>query len=420
MRTSSQDDNGSGIRAAEATVPRVSVIIPTYNCAEYVGGAIESVLNQDYDNCEIIVVDDGSEDNTREVVAQFGSQARYIWQENRGLSAARNTGIKAAKGEIIGLLDSDDLYEPDFLSTLVSFLDANPEADAVYCVAQSIDAENNPLPERIGKVVPSDQLYHALLNGGFFPPICLVAYKYCYGLEGHRFDESLRRVEDLDLWLKFAQCYNIIGTDSVLTRYRIMPTGLSSDPSLVLEHRLAVLQRHFGKEAVDDTCWMTVARQAFGRSYLAAAYEYLQLRDVEQAYYHVRKAFETSPELFSELDILYNLGLGDQPRGFRGSFSNLDLEYNARVLLGMLERLFGDPGLSNKHGECRREAYANAYMALGLLSYGARQFPAARRYLLKTIAWNPRYGLKSEILTLIVKSLLPVQLIDGLKRKRRR
>src|SRR6476661_4776701 len=93
--------------------PLVSILIPNFNHAPYLGDAIGSVLAQSYDNVEVIVIDDGSTDASRAVAARFGNRIRYIWQENRGLSAARNRGIRAATGEYIGLLDADDLYEPD-------------------------------------------------------------------------------------------------------------------------------------------------------------------------------------------------------------------------------------------------------------------------------------------------------------------
>jgi glycosyltransferase involved in cell wall biosynthesis len=116
----------------------VSVIIPTYNHAQYVGDAIQSVLDQEYRNFEIIVVDDGSTDDSQAVVAEFGAQVRYIWQENRGLSAARNTGIEAANGAYISLLDADDMLEPRFLGTLVSILEAEPDFAGVYCGYQFV------------------------------------------------------------------------------------------------------------------------------------------------------------------------------------------------------------------------------------------------------------------------------------------
>jgi len=114
--------------------PLVTVVIPAYNQAEFLGEAIQSVLNQTYTQFEIIVVNDASPDQTNEVVAQYNdSRVRNITHEkNRGLPASRNTGMKAAKGEIIALLDSDDIFHPDKLKTHIAFLQAHPEIGVTY------------------------------------------------------------------------------------------------------------------------------------------------------------------------------------------------------------------------------------------------------------------------------------------------
>ena len=114
-------------------LPTVSVIIPTYNHGCFISDAIESVLAQTYRDVEIIVVDDGSTDGTEQIVAQFGNRVRYIWQENRGLSAARNTGIAHAKGRLINFLDADDWHAAEFLEQLITRLDANPTLDGIAC-----------------------------------------------------------------------------------------------------------------------------------------------------------------------------------------------------------------------------------------------------------------------------------------------
>ena len=104
------------------SAPKVSVIIPTYNRADMVGDAIQSVIDQTYHSWELIIVDDGSQDNTSEVVAQFSDpRIRYIYQENKKLPAARNTGIRASSGEYLVFLDSDDLFMPDKLRAQESF-----------------------------------------------------------------------------------------------------------------------------------------------------------------------------------------------------------------------------------------------------------------------------------------------------------
>jgi glycosyltransferase involved in cell wall biosynthesis len=112
----------------------VSVIIPTYNRAFYLCEAIESVLNQDIQDCqiEIIVVDDGSTDNTKEVLKKYGSSVRYIYQNNRGAGPARNRGIDEAKGEWVAFLDSDDRWLPEKLTLQFSVLDAFPDYNAIH------------------------------------------------------------------------------------------------------------------------------------------------------------------------------------------------------------------------------------------------------------------------------------------------
>src|SRR5581483_8159413 len=107
--------------------PTISVIIPCFNHAAYLAKAIQSALVQTLPADEIIVVDDGSTDDTAKVTASSGTRIRYVYQSNAGLSAARNTGIKLATGKYIGFLDADDLWHPDFLTTLVNLLERHPE-----------------------------------------------------------------------------------------------------------------------------------------------------------------------------------------------------------------------------------------------------------------------------------------------------
>src|ERR1043165_5503387 len=109
------------------TAPLVSIVIPTYNYAHFLSQAVESALAQTYPNTEVIVVDDGSTDHTRQVLAAYGDRIRYTHQVNKGLSAARNTGIRKARGELIALLDSDDVLYPPRVEAGVSFLRRFPE-----------------------------------------------------------------------------------------------------------------------------------------------------------------------------------------------------------------------------------------------------------------------------------------------------
>src|SRR5437867_2556724 len=113
--------------------PCVSVVIPVYNGERYLADAIQSVLDQTYENFEVIVVDDGSTDESAAVAKRFGEAIRYVHQANGGVSKARNTGIAEARGVYLAFLDQDDLWLPDKLSVQVAYLDSHPEVGAVYC-----------------------------------------------------------------------------------------------------------------------------------------------------------------------------------------------------------------------------------------------------------------------------------------------
>ncbi|MGB3638416.1 MAG: glycosyltransferase family 2 protein [Rivularia sp. (in: cyanobacteria)] len=127
--------------------PQVTVVIPTYNRAHLVKDAVESVLNQTYQNFELIVIDDGSTDNTREVLAFYKDKLTYIYQENQGRSAARNHGIKLAQGEYIAFLDSDDVWFPDKLERQVPVLEsAPPNVVLVHGYKCIVDQNLQPVP----------------------------------------------------------------------------------------------------------------------------------------------------------------------------------------------------------------------------------------------------------------------------------
>ena len=402
MLTKDPKSNNINYRSED---PLVSVIIPTYNHAPYLGEAIQSVLRQTYENYEIIVVDDGSTDNTREVVAKFGEKIRYIQQDNQGLSAARNTGIRAAKGELIGLLDADDLYEPEFMETLVPILESDSEIDGVYCSARTVDIENNPLPQLIGRGLPPNQFRNSLLRGGFFPPLCMFARKYCYEELG-LFDLSFQGCADWDIWLRMSTRYHIVGIDRTLTRYRIEPNSMSHDIGHMLDDRTRVLQKYFADDPDDQFQWTHQHKQAFGYNYLRTSIEFLQAENQGKADQYLRQAFDIYPELASDFDVFYRLGLGGQPMGYRGNFSSLDLDKNAYILMAMLDALMDDPKIAFQLKDYRKTAYANAFLALGLLNYGAQRFDEARRLLLRAIAIEPGFAFKQNNLPTLAKSLI--------------
>lgn len=181
---------------------QVSVIIPTYNRAAMLKEAVDSVLAQDFQDFELIVVDDGSTDQTLEILNAYREDITILRQPNQGVSTARNAGIKAASGSLVAFLDSDDLWLPQKLSHQVDFLNANPEAQ--ICQTEEIWLRNNV------RVNPKKR--HKKLSGLIFEPslnLCLVSpsavmiRKNLFKTVG-LFDESLPACEDYDLWLRIS------------------------------------------------------------------------------------------------------------------------------------------------------------------------------------------------------------------------
>ncbi len=182
--------------------PRVSVILPTYNRGWIIDQAVESVLDQDYADLELIVVDDGSTDNTSGLLSTFEDRIIVIRQANRGVSAARNAGIRAATGQLIALLDSDDTWLPGKVTAQVAFFSTNP--DARVCQTQEIWIRNgvrvNP-GKRHRK--EAGMIFERSLALCLVSPSAVMMRKSLLDEVG-LFDEALPACEDYDLWLRIA------------------------------------------------------------------------------------------------------------------------------------------------------------------------------------------------------------------------
>ena len=397
--------------------PLVSVIIPNYNHARFLGDAISSVLNQTYKNFDVIVVDDGSTDNSREVAEKFDDKIHYIYQDNAGLSAARNAGIRASKGSLIGVLDADDMYEPMFLDTLVEALKSDLDADGVYCGYQFVDQENKLLPQVENRPVPSDELYDALLDGNFFVPESIFLRRYVYDDVG-LFDEALRACEDWDVWLRAAKKYRIIHSPQNLTRHRVLAGSMSTDPLRMLTARLAVLKKHVGEEP--STGDSSALHRAYGRAYLGSCVEYLQYGDGDRAYQCFQKMATICPDLLVEVDTYYQLGCGDQPKGSMGDLVSLNVKRNSIPLLALMKRLNVDAGTSETVKRLERASYAKAYQSLGLLAYGTREFKESRIFFFRAMLNDFKLFFNRQILSRWFKSLLGPRLVKSLKDVRQR
>lgn len=226
--------------------PLVSVIIPTYNRANLVCQAIISAFNQTYKSKEIIVVDDGSADDTKEILSQYGDKIKYIYKINGGVSSARNAGIKEAKGEYIAFLDSDDAWRPEKLELQIGFLRQNSHIDAVISDVEFIDDKGVVLRKTcLRSIIPEDGDILPYLISHFQAMHTILLKKSVFEDVGY-FDISLTTAEDIDMLLRIANNYKIglISVSEPLTRVNIdqaRPFSLSK--ALFTGNRLKALQK---------------------------------------------------------------------------------------------------------------------------------------------------------------------------------
>lgn len=367
---------------------RTSVIIPCYNHAHYLAQAIESALAQTRLVDEIIIVDDGSTDDTRDVAVRYGDNIRYIHQENQGLSAARNTGIRAATGDLIAFLDADDLWLPEYLATLVPVLEADPSLGAAYGGVQYVDEACRYLFQKTTRVVPPDQVHNTLIEGQFFPPQAVLMRKSCLDQVG-LFDTTLCACEDWDMWLRLAASYPMIGTSQICALYRMHGTNMTRDLERMYSSHEAVCAKHWGKASGDPENWLPDKQRAYAGIYRWRACFHYSRGEVVEGKFWAKRALRARPQLAKNLDFFYSLGCGDQPPGQMGDLKSLNFEQNSRRLLEVLDSAFTDPTISAQLRAQRHSAYGTAYLALATLAYGGGHLGRARNWLTQAVRYQP-------------------------------
>lgn len=247
--SASQVETDSGATTPPAP-PEVSVIMPCWNRERFIADAIRSVLVQTFADFELIVVDDGSTDGTRDVVASFRDpRLRCLHREHRGISAAMNAGLAAAQGRYIARLDSDDLWLPEFLQTQVAVLEAHPKAGLVYARAECTDSEWNPLGMSWGYPLRfPGETFRSMVYNDCTCNITIVCRREVFERVGG-FDETLETSEDLDMWLRAARHYRFEFTDRVLARVRLhggsITGGISDSRDEQMERRGLVFDKLF-------------------------------------------------------------------------------------------------------------------------------------------------------------------------------
>jgi len=227
--------------AASASLPDtgVTVVVPAYNYAQYLERAVRSALAQHHQPVEVVIVDDGSTDGTPDLARRLAAESpavRCIRQENAGLSAARNTGIRAASHPFVAFLDADDEWLPDMLSTAMAAFQKLPASvGIVACNSYRTDPAGEPIGEK--RTAPrGDRFFSAgdILAKTRFMPSCVVARRECFITAGG-FDTALRSSEDRDMWLRIAARWQVFYIDQALVRIRKHASNMSRHADRMLD-----------------------------------------------------------------------------------------------------------------------------------------------------------------------------------------
>jgi hypothetical protein len=387
---------------------QVTTIIPSYNRAHYLPLALDSVLGQTYPVGEIIIVDDGSTDNTREVVMRYEGQVRFYQQDHGGVSAARNKGLELAQGEIISWCDADDVWEPSFLQRTVTRLEDDLQLDGVYAGVAHIDSAGKRLPQENRITVPPDQLYAALADDCFIQTTGFVMRKRCFD-QGGWFDTHFDISEDYDMFLRLAKTCRIVGLGEPLVQYRVHHQNTVSNSAKWCESRLALTRKHFGDPRQGVAGLTEQQRRAHAYAYRAAAIKCLQDGVDDQGWQYLQQGVSIWPGILSQLSTLYELVCGNQAPGLRGDAIRLNLAQREAYMQQHLTALFqnADAVLAVQ----RSRAYSNTYLTLGMLGDQAGYQAATRHYLWTALRYRPALLLDYPFMRRLIKVSL------GLKRR---
>jgi glycosyltransferase involved in cell wall biosynthesis len=257
----------------------IAVVIPTYNRAGYLKAAIDSVLAQTQGPSEIVVVDDGSTDETQILLAAYGNRIQAIRQDNLGQAAARNRGVAHARAEWIAFLDSDDAWEPGALARLTEAAAEFPGAGLFAMKASAVGADGRPTGRVQGKKSPGPFFTTRSILMGDAGGILTPMVRRSLFVELGGFDTSLRSAEDVDLWLRMSFATVLVGVPDRLLRRRVHATNLSADRAVDARSWISILDKLAREhpEFVRDHAWPY--RRALGKERLRLGRELLAASD---------------------------------------------------------------------------------------------------------------------------------------------
>jgi glycosyltransferase involved in cell wall biosynthesis len=391
----------------------VSAIIPAYNAELYLAKAIESALAQTFRNFEIIVVNDGSTDNTAQIAHQFKDDVQYVYQSNQGLAAARNTGIRHAKSQIIALLDADDLWDPEFLQVMVELFEKHPDAAAVYCGFKYIDAQGNIVGKPSLRVVSPELFHRTQVMQGNWLSACAVLFRKSIAEEVGLFDESLRALEDQDLWIRLSANHAFIGVPVPLVKYRQHGSNMSKDPRHMITADEKLMEKVFGSWDNNISSWPKVKVIAYGNHFRSAAVRYLAAGNYEKSTYYLCRLAEVSLDFLCSIDLWRALARAHMPDEYQ--FDDLvepdwdKMQKDVDILLAELNKLRVEQANINQN---YARIKSSAFLALADEAGRCNEPVRAGKWLMMTVRVNlrmffmrPFWGTMYRSISISIKSL---------------
>ncbi|MFT3743910.1 MAG: glycosyltransferase family A protein [Pyrinomonadaceae bacterium] len=289
----------------------VSVVIPNYNYAHYLRETIDSVLAQTYPDVEIVVVDDGSKDDSKEILAGYGGKIRTIFQQNQGVSAARNNGVAVSEGEFVAFLDADDAWLPTKIEKQVARFREDEELGLVHVGVDEIDAEGNSLVHRLegveGKVCTALLMLkrEGVLGGGSGMMVRRSVFDETGG-----FDLGLSTSADWDLHYRVSERYTVGFVPELLLKYRVHSSNMHANVGVMEHDMMLAFEKAFRTNEAEI---LAVRRAAYGSLHQILAGSYFVAGNYPAFISNSVKSLYFDPS-----NISYYLKFGRRPSNRRG------------------------------------------------------------------------------------------------------
>ena len=357
--------------------PKVSIVIPVYNDEAHIADAIESALEQTLREIEIVVVDDGSTDGTREVLREYEGRITCLRQSNSGPGAARNAGISASRGKYVCFLDSDDTYMPDKVAVQSAFLDEHPEVGLCYSGWLDVDAATGSVVNDFSDARPEGNPAKDVFPPHFPSFAALLRREWLERVGG--FDERFRNAEDTDLWWRLwaAGCV-FRRVKGALAARGVRPKSASKNVSQACKSTLILYRKYFAM--IGSRASRAVRVRRLAGVWMKLAGYYIVKGDIDHAKQALKNALRYDRRLLGErtywlqlleqLDLKYPLGEGEGIKSFTSVWRQL--------------KTLASNVLDDNDGRTETESLRKATWAL---AYALSLHAAISRRLLQAIRW---------------------------------